>query len=82
MFAFDWFRINNKYDFRLVNRFAQREFFKFFKAKDTVLSPINGHSKKQTPLISGQIYFPWRNYGQTLIKNFLKSGQAISGPSV
>ena len=48
----------------------------------TVLSPINGHSKKRTPLISGRIYFPRRNSGQTLIKNFLKSGQAISGPSV
>ena len=49
--------------------------------KNTVLSPINGHSKKRTPLISGRIYFPRRNSGQTLIKNFLKSGQAISGPS-
>ena len=28
MSAFDWLRINNKYDFRSTNRFAQREFFK------------------------------------------------------
>ena len=48
----------------------------------TVISPINGHSKKRTPLISGRIYFLRRNSGQTLIKNFIKSGQAISGPSV
>ena len=48
----------------------------------TVLSPINGHSKKLTPPISGRIYFPRQNSSQTLIKNFLKSGQAISEPSV
>ena len=29
MSPFDWLKINNKYDFRLVNRFAQREVFKF-----------------------------------------------------
>ena len=29
---------NNKYDFRLANKFAQREFFKFFKTKDPVRS--------------------------------------------
>ena len=34
MSAFDWLRINNKYDFRLANRFAEREFFKFFITKD------------------------------------------------
>ena len=56
--------------------------FIFIHFRNTVLSPINGHSKKRTPLISGRIYFPRRNSGQTLIKNFLKSGQAISGPSV
>ena len=33
MSAFDWLRINNKCDFRLGNRFAQREFFKFFITK-------------------------------------------------
>ena len=33
MSAFDLFRINNKYDFRLANRSAQHEFFKFFIAK-------------------------------------------------
>ena len=54
-----------------------------FKVKpSTILSPINGHSKKRTPLISGRIYFPRRNSGQTLIKSFLRSGQVISGPSV
>ena len=34
MSAFDWFRINNKYGFRLANRFAQREFFRLFITKD------------------------------------------------
>ena len=34
MSAFDWFRVNNKCDFRLVIKFAQREFFKFFITKD------------------------------------------------
>ena len=32
--AFNWLRINNKYDFELANRFAQRKFFKFFLTKD------------------------------------------------
>ena len=27
MSAFDWVRINNKYNFPLANRFAQPEFF-------------------------------------------------------
>ena len=40
---------------------------------------INGHSKKQTPLVSGWFYFPLRNSGRTLTKNFLKSGQVLSG---
>ena len=35
MFAFDWFRISNKYDFRPANRFEQREVFKFFITKDS-----------------------------------------------
>ena len=34
MSAFDWLRMNNKYDFRLSNRFSQREFFKLFITKD------------------------------------------------
>ena len=34
MSVFDWFRINNNYDFRLVNGFAQGEFFKFCITKD------------------------------------------------
>ena len=34
MFVFDWLTINTKCDFRLANRFAQREFFKFFITKD------------------------------------------------
>ena len=34
MTAFDWLRINNKCGFRLANRFAEREFFKFFITKD------------------------------------------------
>ena len=47
--------------------------------KNIVLSPINGHSKRRTTLISAQFYFPRRNSIQTLIKIFLKSGQIISG---
>ena len=34
MSNFDWLTINNKYDFRLANRFAQREFFRSSIAKD------------------------------------------------
>ena len=48
---------------------------------NTVLSPINGHSKRQTTLISWRFYFPLRNSVQTLIKNFLKSVEVISGHS-
>ena len=44
--------------------------------------PINGQSNRRTPLLSGRFYFPWQNPGQTLIKNFLKNGQEISGHSV
>ena len=33
----------------------------------------------QTTLVSGWYYFPRRNSGQTLIKNFVKSGLVISG---
>ena len=49
---------------------------------DTVHSPINGHSDMRTPRISGQFYFPQRNSVQTLIKDFLQSGQVIRGHSV
>ena len=42
---------------------------------------INGHSKRRTTLISGQISFTRWNSGQTLIEKFLISGQAISGHS-
>ena len=45
----------------------------------TVFSPINGHSKRRTHLISGQFFFHRPNCGQSLIKNFLKGGQVISG---
>ena len=34
MTAFDLVRINNKCDFRLANRFAEPEVFKFFIKKD------------------------------------------------
>ena len=34
MSAFDWLRTNNKYDFLLANRYAQRKFFKFFITKE------------------------------------------------
>ena len=37
---------------------------------NTVFSPINGHSKMRTPLISGQSFFHWPNSGQSLIKTF------------
>ena len=40
MSSFDWLRMNNKYDFRLASRFAQREFLKFF-IKITKLEPMN-----------------------------------------
>ena len=46
--------------------------------KATVFSPINRHSKRQTPLIKGQCYFHQPNSGQSLIKNFLKGRQVIS----
>ena len=45
----------------------------------TVFSPINGHSKRRTPLIRGQFFFHRLNSGQSLIKNFLKGEQVISG---
>ena len=35
----------------------------------TVFSPINGHSKRLTPLISGQSFFQRSNSGESLIKN-------------
>ena len=47
----------------------------------TVFSPISGQSKRMTPLISGQFFFHRLNYGQSLIKKFLKGGQVISGHS-
>ena len=34
----------------------------------TVFSPIKGHSKRWTPLISGQFFFQRPNSGQSLIK--------------
>ena len=49
---------------------------------NAVSFPINGQSNRRTPLLSGRFYFPWQNPAQTLIKNFLKSGQEISGHSV
>ena len=48
---------------------------------NTVLSAINGHSKKRKTLVSGRFYFLRRNSGQTH-KNFLKNRQVISGHSV
>ena len=53
----------------------------FCLKKDTVFSPINEHSKRPTTLISGQFFFHRPNFGQSLIKNFLKGGQVISGHS-
>ena len=39
----------------------------------TVLSPISGHSKKRTPLISGQFFFHRPFSSQSLIENFIKT---------
>ena len=44
----------------------------------TFLSPMNVHSKRRIRLISGRFYFPRRNSGQTVIKDFVKSGKVIS----
>ena len=50
---------------------------------NTVDSPINGHSDRQTPLISERFDFHQWNPGKTLIKeDFLQSGQVIIGHSV
>jgi len=49
--------------------------------KNTVLSPINVHSKRRTPPISGQYLFHWPFSSQILIQNFQKSGHLISGHS-
>ena len=46
---------------------------------NTVVSSINGHSKSRTSVISRQVFFHPPNSGQSLIKNFLKGGQVISG---
>ena len=53
----------------------------FFAERATVFSPINGHSKTWTSLISGQFFFQRPNSGQSLIKNLLKGGQVIRGHS-
>lgn len=45
----------------------------------TVKPPINRHSKRRTPLISGQFYFPRPFPSQILIKKFPKGGYSISG---
>ena len=49
--------------------------------RSTVFSPMNGHSKRRTPLISEQFFFHRPNSGQSLIKYFLKGGQLLSGHS-
>ena len=43
----------------------------------TVFCPINGHSKRQPLLISGQFFFHRPNSAQCLIKIFLKAGQVV-----
>ena len=45
----------------------------------TVKPLINEHSKKRTPLISGQFHFPRPFPSQILIKKFPKGGHPISG---
>ena len=44
----------------------------------TVLSPINGHSKRRTTRISGRLYFPLAKFWSISHKNFLKSVKVIS----
>ena len=70
-------------DICLHNQFVILTHFHSFsnilKKKNTVFSPINGHSKRQTLLISGQLFFHQPNSGQSLIKNFLKGEQVING---
>ena len=48
----------------------------------TIFSPINGHSKRWTPLIRGQFFFHRPNSGQSLIKHLLKGRYVISGHSI
>ena len=57
------------------------KFLELGVSNTTVLFPINGHSKKQTPLVSEWFYLPQRNSGQTLIENFLKKVEVIGGHS-
>ena len=45
----------------------------------TVEPPISGHSKRRTPLISGQNIFPRPFPSQILIKKSPKGGHSISG---
>ena len=59
-----------------VNRRCKQNFVNV--VVDTVFSPINEHSKRRTPLISGQVFFHRLNSDQSLIKNFLKGGQVIN----
>ena len=42
----------------------------------TVKAPINEHSKKRTPLISGRFYLPRPFPNQSLIKKFPKGGHS------
>ena len=46
---------------------------------NTVEPPISGHSKRRTPLISGQNIFPRPFPSQILIKKSPKGGHSISG---
>ena len=49
------------------------------KLLNTVEPPISGHSKRRTPLISGQNIFPRPFPSQILIKKSPKGGHPISG---
>ena len=70
MTTLDWLRINNKCDVRLADRFAEREFFKFFKQKITRSEPM---ILPQFPSFS--LPNPW-NFAKFLRTPFLQNTSA------
>ena len=70
MTTLDWLRINNKCDVRLADRFAEREFFKFFKQKITRSEPM---ILQQFPSFS--LPNPW-NFAKFLRTPFLQNTSA------
>ena len=69
------------FPFKNLSKFRRLVFFCKEKNTDTVHSPINGHSKKRTLLINGQILFPshkfislvWLSKKRTLLISGQKS---------